>query len=271
MKHAVLRILIFLLILAFTNNSSLFAQDWKEEKGEHFIVRYSDGVVASWAKSVLRKAEQYYDKISYKLGITRHSDYWIWENRVMIIVYSDQTEFVQATGLPAWSRGGATRDANLFNRKEIVTYKQEDGFLEGVLPHEISHLILRDFMGSGRNIPMWFDEGIAQLHEKGKREQAQEIMRSRTAEGKYVPMNLLFLQDVRLESDPEKASLFYAQSVSVIDFMLRKFGSRDFSRLCREMKAGKGFEDAFHVAFVSKIKSIDELEKKWLSYLKNEF
>lgn len=257
-------------LLSF-DSGEIFAQDWQEEKGKHFIILYSSYNDAAWARKVLREAERYYDKIADQVGYSRYRNFWTWDDRVEIKVYSDQQSFVKATGQPSWAKGGAIfRDPRLFKMRSIVTFKQEEDFLDGVLPHEISHLILRDFIGFNKKIPIWFDEGVAQLHEKKKKIIANRLMKELIKQEKYIPLNQLINLDIRTEKNPGKASLFYAQSVSVVDFLIKKYGNRKFQQLCQFLRDGRAFKGALQGSYHSIFNSIEDLEKKWIRYMSSQ-
>ena len=117
-------------------------QAWEEIKGRNFVVYYESESDQTFAQSLLRRAEDYYQTIGADIGYSRTNKFWTWEERVKIFLFSTQTSFLQSTGQPAWSTGYADRDSRVFKSKTIVTYRQEQDFLDGLLPHEISHLIL---------------------------------------------------------------------------------------------------------------------------------
>ena len=261
-------VLFFLIMLTFDRRNIIFAQDWEEEKSAHFIIAYSNRQNSSWAHEVLSKAEGYYDKIADKLGYSRYDNFWTWDNRVKIIVYSDKDTFIKETGQPPWSLGGAVVDHRLQSGM-IITYKQQDGFLESVLPHELGHLILRDFIGKDIQIPLWFDEGVAQLQESEKGDEAEHAMRSLVRNRRYIPLRDLLNLDIRSELDPLKVAIFYAESVSILNFLITKYGSSQFGELCKFLREGRTFEEALKGAYSSSVDSIEGLQEKWLDYMQN--
>lgn len=258
-------VLFFLGVIFVVFSSEAFAETWNTKKSDHFIIQYRDGIETSWASAVLRKAEYYYDRIAQEVGYSRYNKFWTWDKRVQIVVYTDANDFAQHTNQPGWAGGGAIRHRKL---SAIITYKHEDGFMDGLLPHEISHLILKDFIGRAQPIPLWFDEGVAQLQEEGKKEKARVFMRYMVKEDKYIPFRSLFNHDIRREKDVNKAALFYIQSVSIVDFLISRYGSENFRELCGFLKEGLSFEQALDKAYASTIDSVDDLQKKWVSYMK---
>jgi len=242
---------------------------WNEKKGKHFIIYFADDKDSLWTGKVLTEAENYYKKIAARLGYTRYQNFWTWDERSKIFIFPDKKTFVEQTGVPLWSKGSALRDQNFLQTRIIVTFKQEERFLSDVLPHEIGHLILRDFIGFDKEIPLWFEEGVAQLQERDKIEFVQRIMRLIVEQNLYVPIASFNTVDIREETNPIKVAIFYAQSISILDFLIKRYGSRNFRRLCRNLKAGKSFEEGFRDAYSPSIKNLNRLEDKWLQYMRN--
>ncbi|MEM4155647.1 MAG: hypothetical protein QXQ38_02855, partial [Archaeoglobaceae archaeon] len=131
----------FFLIAFFFLGICTFAQNWQEKKGEHFIIYFSSLSEENFAKEVLDKAEKYYQEIAVDLGYPRYKEFWLWDKRVKIYIYPDQEAFLKATGQPSWSHGVAE-----YATKKISSFLGSKDFLDSVLPHEIAHLIFRDFV-----------------------------------------------------------------------------------------------------------------------------
>ena len=263
-----LRVLLLFCLLGFCLIGFVFSQEsnWQNFKGKHFIVLYQSSADKSEAKKILRSAEKYYGSIGRKIGYTRYSNFWTWDDRVKIILFPTKELFLDQTGQPEWSRGGAL-DIGFSGQKVIVSYAGQSQFLREVLPHEISHLVLSDFIGLDHKIPIWFNEGVAQLGEEGKAKKAELVMRMMIRLDRYYPLRSLARIDIRKEKNEEYVELFYAESVSVVDFLIKKFGSDAFGRLCRKMSDGLSFEAAMKFVYQGMLSSYSELEKKWIQYL----
>jgi len=256
-------------IFTFLWSAEVRAESWQEIQGKHFIVQYDSEVGAQWANHVLREAERYYNKIALQIGYKRYQDFWTWDDRARIIIFSDQETFSQRTGVPSWSRGFAVRDQNFFQTRTMVAYKQEVDFLDGVLPHEITHLIIGDLMHSQVSLPLWFEEGVAQYQEKNKKKQADYVMRQAVRRGQYLAFDKMFVTDIRHAQDPIQTAFYYAQSVSIIEFLITKHGSKKFGQLITRLKERESFEQALLKTYLTAFRSINELEKKWLSYIQS--
>jgi hypothetical protein len=62
-------------------------------------------------------------------------------------------------------------------------------------------------------------------------------------------------------------SLFYAESLSVVVFLIEKYGQDAFYRLSRELKDGKDFNTAFTRSYSGIFDSFASAEGRWKQYL----
>ena len=253
---------LFLILVSFyspftNDHSRALAAEWKEEKGDHFIVYY--GGDPAFAKEIKRSADLYYTRIAEDLGYARHSNFWQWDKRVKIYIYPTEAAFQQATGKPAWTKGLAD-----YNAKTIITYAWSKGFTDALLPHEITHLIFRDFVGFKGEVPLWLDEGVAQWEEPKKREIARDVAVFLIKSGKNFPLEELTKMDVRESQDQEAIHYFYMQSVSLVDYLVKKHGPRQFTVFCRALRDGKSMDAALKAAFPNSLVSLKELEERWI-------
>lgn len=243
---------------ALMTAATAFADEWKEVRGDHFIVYY--GQDETFAKRVLENAERYYRRIADDLGYARASNFWQWENRAKIYIYPDQASFRKATGEPDWSRGQAA-----YGKKIISSYPSSSDFVEGLLPHEIAHLVFRDFVGFKGQVPLWMDEGVAQWEELEKRALARNIAGYLVTTGKarqvgeLMTMNLDGLKE-------EEVHYFYMQAVSLVDFLIQTFGASSFTEFCRQLRDGKGLEPALRGAYGNSLGSLEEMDQRWRRY-----
>jgi len=233
---------------------------WEELKGDHFIVYYTGE--SRFAREVLRKAEYYYDRVARDLGYARYENFWKWERRCKIIIYPDKVTYLRATRQPAWSIGSAH-----YGRKEVVSYAGCYAFIDETLPHEIAHLIFRDFVGFESDIPMWLDEGVAQRQEPSKQKVVDYYTWQLAREGKLWSMERLTRAGAAAVQDPDDAMAFYIQAASVVSFLIEKHGAGDFIHFCRQLRDGKPLEEALRFAYPAKMRDLAALEEAWLKHV----
>ncbi len=241
-------------ILAFSASLSPAADtpSWKKVSSPHFIVMHTGD--ESLAKTVSERAESYYFTIAADLGYTRYQNFWLWDNRVKILIYPTAAAFSEACEAPAWAAGRASPQ-----RHEIASYRQSgEGFLSALLPHELAHLILSDFIGESR-VPLWLTEGFSEWEQGGRKPPASGHLMSRR-----FPLKTLFSMDIRRDTDRERVALFYAQSASVVGFLIKTYGGDSFGSFCRALRDGKDLTAALTAAYPHDAPSPDALEQKWI-------
>ena len=253
---------ICLISLTFCSLNSITVQaaEWNEVKGDHFIVYYKAD--ENFAKEVERNAEIYYNRIAADLGYPRYSNFWQWENRVKIYIHASEDEFQKMTGQPGWSHGMAS-----YTKKEIHSFHSEENFMQTLLPHEITHLVFRDFVGIEGEIPLWLDEGVAEWEEPEKRAIAKEVMKEFLKEERKFRLHDLTQIDIRNVKIELAVKLFYVQSVSVVDFLISKYGADDFIAFCRQLRDEKTLDEALQFTYPDTVRNLNELEEQWLKYI----
>ncbi len=263
MKKTILSVTVGAVVL-FLPVAPAEALKWQERKDEHFIA-YHTKEDNPFAGKVLKKSEGYYKSIPKKLGITRYSQFWTWDNRVKIWLYPDRATFLNETKKPEWARAVAN-----YKKKEIKSYKGHSGtpFVDGPLPHELSHLVLRDFIGLTKKVPLWLDEGVAQMMEVGKAGRAKRYVRQLLDTDNFMSVGTLTKLNIYRVRDKQLVDMFYMESCSLIGFLIEEFGSDKFYRLCREIRDGESLDDALKKAYSGSIRSVDELNEKWKKHLK---
>ncbi len=244
--------------------SSLRAATWQEYRSTHFRVLYRDH--AAFAATVAAWAESYYAQIRLELGLNhvlqRDRVPWLWDERCHIYLYPDRQAYLQATGAPAWS-GGLAR----YRQRVVLSFAGAPAFLERTLPHELAHLLFREYVGfANPHVPRWLDEGVAQYAERGTREQALATMRRWLRQGVYFP--LAQLSRLSLRRVPGRlAQVFYTQAVTLVHFFLARYGSQRFLEFCSNLRDGYRLERALSFATAGSLDSLAALEAAWQQFV----
>jgi len=233
------------------------------------VVLYATSDDEEMSHGILDHAEDYYRDIADDIGYARYQNFWTWNDRVKIILFPDRQSYVKQTGQPPWSQGFASIYSELFKSRIIVTYKDQPNFLEVILPHEITHLVLHDFIGFDRPIPRFFDEGVAQLEQKDDSLSHMDIMSRLIAGGKIIPLQDLLAYDLLAhKNDAESVSIFYVESLYIVDFLIKTYGKDAFKDMCRNLRDGKSFEEALKSSYYPTLDSMQTLQNKWFEYAK---
>lgn len=241
--------------------SQAAAQEWSQHKSEHFVV-YSQKAPSRFVADAVSEAERIYADTTTTLGITRYEG-WTWEDRVKIYIYDNAQEYRQSSGHD-WSAGVvSTKD------RMISTYPSAKGFFDSVLPHELGHIIFRDYVGQKADVPLWFEEGVAMSQEKGRQAEADDALQKAMAQGRFMSLPDLNSADLGPGADPEFVELFYAEAASVVGFILQDGEEYRFSRLCNELRQGARFETALKKSYM-KYPTLNDLDKAWRERLEHE-
>ncbi len=246
---------------------------------------YHQGEDNDFTTDVSRKAEEYYNSIADDLGYVRYSNFWKWDKRVKIYIYPNHHDYLAATGQNSWSHGVAD-----YFKKEIISYAWSKDFLKSLLPHEMAHLIFRDFVGFKSDVPLWLDEGIAQWEEKELKAKRLYMVRQQARRNIILPLRTMIDLDIRtikteqqikIEGMPLEdgqvpmlemegnvlVNIYYLQAFSLVGFLMERYGSDSFVVFSRQLRDGKPMNDALKFAYPQQLRSIDELEKEWKKYL----
>ena len=126
---------------------------------------------------------------------------------------------------------------------------------EGMI-HEMTHLLIDDALTSplGR-LPAWLNEGLAMYFE------GPNAWRERTVQDAYNRGRLMPLRSMgAVPGVPSDVRRFYAQSWSVVDFMVETYGTERMTALLGAIDSGMDTDEAVRVAYDM---SLNELESRW--------
>lgn len=257
MKRTIINFLIFYFFLSTVGSYS--EEKWQEYLSRHFVIYYHQAPL-DFIKTVEENAEEYYHDIASDLGFTRY-DSWTWDQRAKIYIYDDADHYVQSSQQANWSHGAA-----FVQEKIIRTFPSAHGFFDSTLPHELGHIIFREFVGFSADVPGWFDEGVAMYQEKAKRWGTRKIVRQAMGEGRLIPLKKLSGLRLTDKTERETVDLFYAEAASIVYYLMTEFGQNRFVSFCRELKEGRPFEAALKSVYV-RFDNLDKLNDTWVQYL----
>ncbi len=247
----------FLCLLLYTVQAQ--ADEWRSEKSTHFIIYYKDAS-EDFVRQVADKAEGFYNRVADDLGFRRY-DFWLWDNRAKIYIHNDAGDFQKATGQPAWAAGAAIPTSKI-----IHTYPYAERFFDTILPHEMGHIVFREFVGFyNPAVPLWLDEGVASYQEDFRSAWAKELLRRAMRDNSLMSLNELSNMNPHLTQDAEAVNLFYAESVSIINYLIKEFGKDSFVSFCQTLRDKKNLEKA--IASTYPIETLGELNERWQKHL----
>src|SRR5262249_51448935 len=183
-----------------------------------------------------------------------------WEHKCQLYLHADAREYSESTGVSANSPGHSRieSDNGRVIGRRIHVPCDHPGMLTGVSPHETTQVVLAGGFGS-HALPRWADEGMAVLTEPEEKValHRQNLARCRQ-EGQLFPVrDLMEMNDY---PHAHRVSAFYAQSVSLVDFLARERGPVAFAQFLRDaLKDGYATALRKHYNY----RSFEELEAGW--------
>jgi len=194
------KLLLTCILLTFLCSGSQASEkeDWKEFRSSHFIIYYKNAP-RDMIETINETAEYYYQEITRNLGFYRHES-WTWDKRAKIYIYRDSQDYVKTAKQMQWSHGAASAAD-----KTIRTFPAAHGFFDSTLPHELGHIIFREFIGFNSFIPLWFDEGVAMYQEKARRWGSNQNVLKAMEEDRFIP--LIELSYLKLYNQSENVVL----------------------------------------------------------------
>ena len=261
-RNDVLKVLLCGVMVSLARPS--FADDnqdaWQKMSGQEFIIYYRADVPEDFVQTTMDTAEDELKRVMDNLGIT-NSQYWSLEKQVKIYIYRDRDDFVKNGGQAGWSHGVTFAKA-----RTIKVYPDVSGFFDSLLPHELGHIIFRDYVGYTAEVPLWFEEGVAIYQEKAKRLGSNELVKEAIENGQFIP--LLQLSGMRLykNSKSQVVDLFYTESASAVYYLITELGDQEFYMLCNEIKNNTPFQEALHDVYL-RFRTMDDLNGAWVDYV----
>jgi len=226
------------------------SNEWRTLKFDHFLVSFEGD--ERHAQRMGRAAETLLGRIMEELGYRQRDRFWVWENRCRIRIYRTRAAFRDGVGAPEWAGGRAD-----YARRTIETYEGSETFADRVLPHELAHLVFREFIGFEGDVPGWLDEGVAQW--VGLRLSGAALPVLPRA---LIGLRAMTTMDLR-SADRATASAVYAQSVAIVDFLIRTRGKERLTDFCRRLRDGRGLDDALRFTYGAALRNIEALDVAW--------
>lgn len=232
--------------------------DWNKYTSEHFLIYSHPSIPNKYISEFTQKSERYYHQIRERLGFTRFN-FWLWQDRAKVFIYQNRRDYLKNSSQPGWSA------ASVHTKKKLIsTFYFEKDFFDTILPHELSHIILKEFVGFDTQLPLWFEEGVACVNEKDSLRRYLFLAQGLSRKKRMPSLAQIERQSQRLD----QPGAFYAASASLIIFLLEDHGRENFARLCRQLRDGNSFYAS--LARVYRIKDRVELETKFLAFLESK-
>jgi hypothetical protein len=177
------------------------------------------------------------------------------ERPINIYIYASTGDLQGAMIFPQEWTGGVAFTA--FSTIAIGIPPGELDWGKGALLHELTHLVVHQvtFSPYGR-LPLWLDEGLAMYNEGELDPDLSSYLERAILEDELISVRSLCSP---FSAYPEKAYLSYAQSYSLVEYLLDNYGQDRMLALLTILKQGSTYDEALTEVYGFDIDGLDAL------------
>ncbi len=225
--------------------------NWQTEVGTYVTLHWYEGD-AAFAQQALTMGENGISKSAKFLGVTETAP-------IDFFVYADQKSFYDALG--PGTRENVGGEANTVTRTLFALIAPADlGYARTVVPHELTHVVFDDGTTNPyHSPPRWLNEGLAVYLSEGFGSSDKSLVSQAAKSKTLMPLQALTGQ---FPTTADRFFLAYAESVSAVDYLIRKYGRAPFQMLVKSYRTGTSDDEAFMAAFGLDTAAIN---KGWLA------
>jgi hypothetical protein len=187
-----------------------------------------------------------------------------WKPGCNVYLFATGADYAKATNQSAISPGHATYKAEggAIAARRLDLRADEPNLLAGVVPHEATHLVLGDLFAEVP-LPRWADEGMAVLSEpRGRIDRYVQTLNACRQRGQLLPLEKLLAKAEY--PDAASVTVFFVESVSVVDYLVGVNGPRTFVEFMHDAQRGN-LDAALKKHY--QCANVAELQARWLRKL----
>lgn len=134
------------------------------------------------------------------------------------------------------------------------------------IAHELAHLVIHQMtLNPYNDLPIWLDEGLAMYNEGELSSEFADSLERAIAEDSLISVQSL---SSPFSAYIEEAILAYAQSYSLVEFLIASYGQAEMLELLNTFKAGSGYDDALEKVYGFDMDGLDSL---WREYVIQQY
>lgn len=229
--------------------------EWEAESSADVTV-YSYRDNPAFARIVVESAQSTVDRLKQEFELDSVRPIRIW-------VYNTGKDFASAQqgNSSEWIAGTAYPQLQVILAVLPEGNQHEVG---RVVPHEIAHQMLYQATENPFNAPpTWLDEGLAVRIQETGNEDDQAMVENAAEKGQLFSVRAL---NSNFPYDPTDTALAYAESFSIVSFLIEEFGEEKFADLIAAYRTGVSHDEAMVAALGFNLDELDRLWKESLGY-----
>jgi hypothetical protein len=230
---------------------------WNEVKSANISILWYEGD-KDFADKLIASAIDSLDRLTRDTGAKL-------EEPIKIYIYASSEDLQQSMVYPREWTGGVA-----FTEYNIIAIGIEPGNLEwgeNALAHELGHAAVHQITYSPYivNLPTWLDEGLAQHAEITINSYLESILKTSVKNNTLISLRSLCSP---FSAIPQQAYLSYAESRSVVEYLIEKYGSDKIFSLLMTFKEGSTCDSALETVYGM---DMDVLETEWIESLNEKY
>lgn len=226
--------------------------DWERlTEGQINLLWYEGG--ASFAGELMDVCQQGLRRLTEDIGASP-------EGSIDIYVYASAGDLQGAMIFPQeWTGGAAFTE---FGTIAIGIAPDRLEWGKRALVHELTHLVVHQatFNPYG-DLPTWLDEGLAMYNEGELGAAFRSRLESGVRDGNLISVRTLCSP---FSAHPERAYLAYAESYSLVDYVISEYGGGAMLELLDVFAAGSSYDGALEEVYGFDIEGLD---RRWRDHV----
>ncbi len=227
--------------------------DWQALSSEKLALYWYRGD-EDFGQALFDKAMEALDTLSREAGVTV-------AHQVKVFIYGSHSDLLGAIaeGAKEWTGGQA------FPEMGVVVIGVAPANLawgQRAVAHELSHLVVHQMVDTPLgDLPRWLDEGLA-MYAEGELEPSYRHALDWAIRGDQ----LITVRSLSssFPTDSELAHLSYAQSYSLVEFILEQYGREKMARLLQVFAEGAYYDDGLQEVLGLDSQGLDAAWRKWV-------
>ena len=232
-----------------------FNHPWQSLTSEQLTLFWYEGN-NSFVQELMAACQRALEKLAIDTGAHL-------EKPAKIHIYASTKELQEAMIFPReWTGGVAYTEFGII---AIGIPPEQLEWGKRTVAHELAHLVVHQLTFSPyANLPTWLDEGLA-MHAEGEADPyMQAWLRKAIEEDKLVSVRSL---SSPFSAKPEEAYISYAQSQSLVEYLIQNYGQDKIFKLLKLFKQGYTYDEALIEVYGF---DADGLDARWRTSITNQ-
>jgi hypothetical protein len=181
-----------------------------------------------------------------------------------IYVYANSGDLLGALVFPQEWTGGVA--FTLYNIIAIGITPNNIDWGKSAISHELTHLVVQQMVSNPyTGLPTWLDEGLAMYAEGALDIGFTSRLMNAINKGRLIPVRSL---SSPFSTDAETAYLSYAQSYSLVEFLVTEYGQDRMQILLTTFSKGSSYDEALESAYGF---NMGELNTLWHDHVMTQY